>query len=126
MINRISINGNNIECSNLGDIEISYSQSSDPACFQVVVDMSTKLVFVGDAFDQIVQMTSDLCTKNIVELYQMCDLVEVNIFSGFFTLTNCEFDYDRCTVRVELEPNNAYNCLTKSWEDDFNILQTRN
>ena len=59
MINRISINGNNIECSNLGDIEISYSQSSDPACFQVVVDMSTKLVFVGDAFDQIVQMTSD-------------------------------------------------------------------
>ena len=124
MISRIQINSQDIKCENLGEIEFNYAQSSEAACFQVVEEMKTKLLFIGSAYDEIVAYTSDICASNTLDIYEMCDGVESLVFTGLFTLTSCEFNYDLCSVFVEIEPNNLYNCILKNWEIDANILQT--
>ena len=126
MISRVTINGNNFDCQNLGDIEFDYAQSSEDGCFQTIVEMGTKLVFVGDDFESIRTLTSDICKKNIVIIYEYCDGSEVEAFEGYFTRTDCEFNYDRCLVKVDIVNNTKYECLIKSYENDYNILQTPN
>lgn len=123
MISRIQINSQDIKCENLGDIEFNYAQSSEAACFQVVEEMKTKLLFIGSAYDEIVAYTTDICASNTLDIYEMCDGVESLVFTGLFTLTSCEFNYDLCSVEVEIEPNSKYNCLLKSIGNEINILK---
>lgn len=124
MLTRVEINGSDLECKNLGGIEIEYTQSSEDACFQIVKELGSKLMFTGVQYDSIKTLTSSLCNKVTAVLYQNCDGVESVFFNGFFTKTNCEFNDDICQVEIEIEDDSKYNCFIKSWENEINILQT--
>ena len=126
MLTRVEINGSDLECANLGEIEIEYNQSSEDACFQIVKSIGQNLEFKGEAYDTIKTLTSDVCSVVTAVIYESCDGIESVFFNGFFTKTNCEFDDDLCLVSVSLEDNSLYNCFIKSWEDEINILRTPN
>lgn len=124
MISRVEINSAPFDCKNLGDIEITYSQSSETACFQAIKSIDTELIFVGSDFETIVFITSNICQQNILTIYESCDGVESVSFEGFFTRTNCTINYDTCSVAISLEDNSDYQCFIKTWQNEINILQT--
>ena len=123
MISDILVNSVSIECANIEDIEFDFSRSSEDIFFQSIVEMPTKLKFVGAAYSTIKTATANLCTKNTISIKEWCNGSQSVIYNGYFTRANCEFNDDDCIVFVEVETDNKYTCLTKAYEQEINILR---
>ncbi len=70
------------------------------------------------------ETSQDRCDLQTLSVYLDCNGNEQDyflLFRGTFSMSNGQWDLDRCTVKFELEPKDPYKCIEENDEDE-NIL----
>lgn len=63
------------------------------------------------------------CTQFRLLIYKKCNgNTEQLEYEGKFSLTDCEWDLDRCSVVITTQPDTIYQCIKENKNEEFNLL----
>lgn len=106
---------------NFADITFEYPQVEGQFFFRR--EMKGELIFIGDDYDYF---------KARYDLGAYCDVYYLYIqkyygtwdtdWEGYFSLTDCKFDFETCQVKVTPTVIDRYSCLLKNWDTKINVL----
>lgn len=119
---------------NDSQVDFTQSKASDDQVFYER-KLKNKIVFGNDSKNSIADFTyfygyeqniTTRCTTFTLNIFKKCDGVWILDWVGEFSLNDADWDLDRCTVSVKVEPSTIYNCVKKHKNDEFNILTLPN
>jgi len=70
------------------------------------------------------ELSENRCELQTLSVYLDCSGNEEDyflLFRGTFSMSNGQWDLDRCTVKFEIDPDDPYSCIEEN-DDDYNIL----
>lgn len=75
-----------------------------------------------------INVSENRCDEQTIEVIMDCSGNEADyhvLFTGRFSMSNGQWDSDRCTVKFEIEVVDPYTCIEEN-DDDLNILELGN
>lgn len=118
---RFSVDGLDLEPSNIGDIGIAIELQRDFGAFQFVYSLSEKIEFGKTGYDIIINYGE--CQKIPLLIYEQCENIEYLIFEGYFTIRDAEIDPDLEIIKIEPKQDSQYKCVLDNIDREFNFLE---
>ncbi len=82
--------------------------------------IKNKLTVMGSDFD-IFRGYIGSCYKFWLNIYKDCLEGEVLLARGFFNEKNMEFDFDKCSVEIEIQDKSPYQCFKDKKNEQFDV-----
>lgn len=126
-----------IEIPGLGNVEafpvndkLSWEWKKEDKQHFLRKDLTTKLIFMNNAklsiqdFNRLYQLerAKDRCNKIKVTIQAKCDTAFQEVYRGFATVLDGDWDVSFCRVDIKFTPDDPYTCIFDNWEKEINIL----
>lgn len=66
------------------------------------------------------------CKTFILQIFELCDKEYVLDWQGKFSLTDADWDLDKCILKVKVVPDTLYTCIKNNRVKEVNILDVPN
>lgn len=119
---------------NDSSIKYTYQKLDDEKVFYLR-KLKNKLVFTNNAKNSITDFTffynyekfiSTRCTEFTIDIFKLCNGIEILEYTGTFSLNEADWDLDRCKVEISINSTTPYDCIKKNSKRAFNILDLPN
>lgn len=109
---------------NTGDFTLDISLVQDSGAYQYIKEINGTVNYDKKAYEYI--LLNDPCQKILFTIIEFCGLGEFVAFNGYFTLRDSTDNPDKKLIEIKPKENTLYDCLTKNYDTDFNILEASN
>ena len=107
---------------NSGQFKINENLFNEAGAYFFRKELSSNIKFIGSDYRYFKQQTS-VCREFEFKIYKRFKNFNELLYTGVFSLLDCSFDVDNCTVEIATTPKDQYTCLLKNWEKEFNAAQ---
>ncbi len=107
---------------NSGEFTIDESLTNEGGGYFLRKSLSSSIRFGGADYQYLKQQT-DICRFFEFKIQKQFKVTLETLYTGRFTLLNCEFNDDLCQVTVSVETLDQYTCLLQNWDKSFNVAQ---
>lgn len=112
------------EVAPVGDIKLTKEPADDDLFRFYLRSKLSNVRLIGSDYGLVrdVRIGDDPCQEMILRVTSQCGS-DVNFTEDFsFSIYDCEWNDDVCTVDITADVEDKYKCLKRSWEDEVNFF----